>query len=130
MYANSRFLIVDDSNTIQKRMNQILKKLEIEDFDMASNGGEALAKLDEAIAADNAFKLILCDWNMPDMLGIDVLRKVRAHVNPVIANMKFIMITSSNDKIAEAMKTGANNVVTKPLDEEALQMKLRLVLGG
>ena len=114
-------LIVDDSKVIRKVSRHILETL---DFivDEAEDGQIALARCDSAMP-----DVILLDWNMPVMTGIEFLRQLRQHSRG--DQPKVVFCTTENDvaHIREAIEAGADEYVMKPFDRETLQLKLQLV---
>ncbi len=89
----------------------------------AANGREAL----EVIAAEkSALTLVLADWNMPEINGLDLLKRLRQ--DPALASLAVVMVTTETeiDRIAEALEAGANEYVMKPFTEEILAEKLQL----
>lgn len=114
-------LIVDDSRVIRKVSRHILETLGFA-VDEAENGQLAL----EACAAGMP-DVVLLDWNMPVMTGIEFLVKLRAH--PDGDRPKVVFCTTENDvaHIREAIQAGADEYVMKPFDHETLQIKLQLV---
>src|SRR5690606_31344273 len=114
-------LIVDDSRVIRKVSRHILESLGFE-VDEAANGQAALDACDKKMP-----DLILLDWNMPVMSGIDFITALRAR--PDGASPKVVFCTTENDiaHIREAIDAGADEYVMKPFDHETLQIKLQLV---
>lgn len=117
-----KVLLVDDSAVMRKMVARALRQagLEIDDAREAGNGIEGLGQL----TAD-AVDIILCDWNMPEMNGIDFVREVRK-----TSKTPIVMLTteSSTEKVTEAMTAGADGFITKPFTPEKLEQKIRLVL--
>jgi two-component system chemotaxis response regulator CheY len=114
-----RALVVEDSSTIRMILCQYLKKMDIEAVE-AANGREALERLKEMTAPD----LVLVDWNMPVMSGIDFIREVRElHIYDPLP---LIMVTTNSESgyLGEAMEAGANLYIQKPCTFEALRERL------
>src|ERR1051326_1568971 len=99
-----RALVVDDSRVSRRIISRILGNLGFEVAE-ASNGLEGLAFLKQM---DQAAQVVLVDWNMPVMGGIDFVRAVRAE--PIYANLNLVMITTNNElrDVATALEAGAN----------------------
>ena len=117
-----RALIVDDSRAIRKLLQRMIEPLGFE-CAQAEHGEDALAQLDPANPPD----IVLVDWNMPVMTGIEFivhLRQVPGGDKP-----KVVFCTTENDvaHIREAISAGADEYVMKPFDHETLQIKLQLV---
>lgn len=116
-------LVVDDSRAIRMILSRTLKELGF-DVREATNGIEALAVI-EAEGAD--LTLLLADWNMPEMNGMDLLKQVRQR--PDLASLTVVMVTTETelDHMAAALEAGANEYVMKPFTTEILVEKLQLV---
>jgi len=116
-------LIVDDSRTIRLILKRILLEMGYEVCE-AANGREALA----AIEAEGAtVSLVLTDWNMPEMNGLDLVKRLRQ--NPELALLKVVMVTTETelDHMVLALEAGANEYVMKPFTKDILKEKLELV---
>lgn len=116
-------LVVDDSLTIRRIVVKALTMVGINDATEAGDGMEAVKA-----ATETEFDLILLDWNMPKMSGIDALRALRqaGKKTPVI------MVTTEAEKsrVIEAIKTGANDYLIKPFSPDQLAAKVKGVLGA
>lgn len=121
---NMRILIVDDFKTMLKIVESMLKQLGFKNVDEATDGTMALAKLRE-----NKYDLILSDWNMEPMTGLELLKQVRA--NPVTKPIPFILITAESkpENIIAAKQAGVNNYIVKPFNAVTLKEKLTAVIG-
>ncbi len=114
-------LIVDDSRVIRKVSRHILETLGFQ-VEEADNGQSGLEVCDTAMP-----DVILLDWNMPVMSGIEFLVQLRQR--PGGNKPKVVFCTTENDvaHIREAIEAGADEYVMKPFDHETLQIKLQLV---
>lgn len=121
---NLPILVVDDFNTMRRIVKTCLKQLGLENVTEAEDGQQALAKLQAG-----EFQLVISDWNMPNMLGIDLLRAVRADER--LKKIPFLMVTAEAQKenILEAVKAGVSNYIIKPFTADALQQKLELIFN-
>ena len=119
----SKALVVDDSRTIRIIIRRILIELGYEVRE-AANGIEALKVLE---TEKTAVKLVLADWNMPEMNGMELLKSLRQ--NPEFDSLKVIMVTTETemDQMASALEAGANEYVMKPFTKDILVEKLELV---
>lgn len=117
-------LVVDDYQTMVRIIRNLLKQLGFEDVDDASDGTTALAKLKQ-----KKYGLVISDWNMEPMTGIQLLREVRA--DSKLKNLPFIMITaeSKTENVVAAKEAGVNNYIVKPFNAATLKTKLSSVLG-
>jgi two-component system chemotaxis response regulator CheY len=115
-------LVVEDSKTIRMILCEYLRKMKIEVVE-AANGREALERLKEMSPPD----LVLVDWNMPVMSGIDFIRAVR-ELN-IYDSLPLIMVTtnSENEHLGAAMEAGASEYIQKPCTLDALREKLHLL---
>ncbi|MDB5051674.1 MAG: hypothetical protein JWO30_4745 [Fibrobacteres bacterium] len=118
-----RILLVDDSSTMRRIERNTLEKLGHTDVTEAEDGADALKKL-----AAGKFDLILMDWNMPNMTGIEALKKIKA--DETLKAIPVIMVTSESEKtrIIEALQSGAANYVVKPFQPETLKEKITAVI--
>jgi two-component system chemotaxis response regulator CheY len=119
----SKALVVDDSKTIRMIIKRILIDLGYEVCE-AGNGLEALKVLDKE---KTAVSLVLADWNMPEMNGLELVKSLRQ--NPEFASMKVLMVTTETEigQMTAAMEAGANEYVMKPFTKDILVEKLELV---
>jgi two-component system chemotaxis response regulator CheY len=115
-------MIVDDSATMRKIIMRTVRMsgLEFERTEEAGNGAEAIEKL-KASPVD----LVLCDVNMPEMNGLEMVKKIRSELK-TCDNTKIIMVSteSSQELIDGVIKDGANGFITKPFTPEKFQEKL------
>lgn len=119
-----KVLVVDDSAIMRKVIEQILEMLGHEAVP-AANGVEAFDRLKE----HDDVKLILLDWNMPEMNGIEFLRAVKEM--PGLAEIPVIMLTTESErrKMIEAIEAGAKHYLTKPFQPETLATKILQSVG-
>ena len=117
-------LIVDDYKTMLRIIRNLLQQLEFSNIDEASDGGSAFARLKE-----KRYGLVISDWNMQPVTGLDLLRQVRA--DPALADLPFIMVTaeSKTENVVAAKAAGVNNYIVKPFNAETLRTKISSVLG-
>ena len=119
----SKALVVDDSRTIRTIIKRILIDLGFQVLE-AGNGLEGLKVME---TEKNAVELVLADWNMPEMNGLELLKQLRANTD--LASLKIIMVTTETEmsQMASALEAGANEYVMKPFTKEILKEKLALV---
>lgn len=118
-----RVLIVDDSSVMRKIVARGLRQagFKITDILEAGDGQEAM----ELLKTDSNFKIILSDWNMPVMDGLQFVKAVRSNI-PQIKNIPVVMVTTEGGetKVAAAMEAGANGHIKKPFTPEILKEAL------
>ena len=121
---NMNVLIVGDYKTMLRIVRNLFRQLNFTNVDEANDGVEALAKLREG-----QYGLVVSDWNMEPMTGIQLLREVRADGN--LKQTPFVMITaeSKSEKVIAAKEAGVSNYIVKPFNAETLKSKLVSVLG-
>jgi two-component system, chemotaxis family, chemotaxis protein CheY len=118
-----KILLVDDSNTMRRIEKNTLEKMGYTDIIEAQDGAEAVKHV-----SSGGFELVLMDWNMPNMTGIDALKAIKA--DPAHKSLPVIMVTSESEKtrIMEALQSGAASYVVKPFQAETLQDKINAVM--
>lgn len=115
-------LVVDDYQTMIRIISNLLKQLGFSNIDEATDGNMALEKI-----KSKDFGLVISDWNMEPMTGLDLLKHVRDTGNKV----PFIMVTaeSKTENVIAAKQAGVNNYIVKPFNAATLKTKLVSVLG-
>ena len=111
-----KVLVVDDFATMRKIIKNVLKQINIENVLEAENGKHALTVL-----KNDTVDLIISDWIMPEMTGIEFLRACKA--DETIKKIPFIMVTAEaqKDNIMEAIKSGVDNYIVKPFTPDKLR---------
>ena len=122
---NMPILIVDDYKTMLRIIRNLLKQLGFNNVDEATDGSAALQKL-----RDKEYHLVISDWNMEPMSGMQLLTEVRADTK--LKNLPFIMITaeSKTENVIAAKQAGVSNYIVKPFNAATLKTKLQAVLGS
>ena len=117
-----KILLVDDSRTIRNIQKNVLKQLNYDDVDEAEDGVKALERFKEQVP-----DLMLVDWNMPNMDGITLVKKIR-EINKTVP---IIMCTTEAEKsrVLEAIKAGVNNYAVKPFTTGSLGEKIAQTLA-
>ncbi len=120
-----KVLIVDDYKTMLRILRNLLRQLNFSNIEEATDGTMALQLL-----RDNNFGLIISDWNMEPMTGIQLLREVRS--DDKLKHIPFIMITaeSKSENVIAAKEAGVSNYIVKPFNAETLKGKMTSVLGA
>jgi two-component system, chemotaxis family, chemotaxis protein CheY len=117
-----RVFIVDDYNTMLRILRNLLRQLDINNVDEATNGDTAYQMLQRTPP-----DLIISDWNMAPVTGLDLLKKVRADAK--LKHIPFIMVTaeSKTENVIAAKQAGVSNYIVKPFNAETLRAKIASV---
>ncbi|MBW1924094.1 MAG: chemotaxis response regulator CheY [Deltaproteobacteria bacterium] len=123
MNVDIKVLVVDDFATMRRIVKGALKQLGFKNIAEAEDGVTALQELKR-----EAYGLVLSDWNMPNMTGLDLLKAVRSEES--LKHLPFIMITAEGQKesVLQAVQAGVSNYIVKPFTPETLNEKLKTVL--
>ena len=124
-HLNSNVLVVDDYATMRRIIRNLLNQIGFTNIEEAADGSSALAKLRE-----KSFGLVISDWNMEPMTGLQLLQEVRADAK--LKPLPFIMVTaeSKTENVVAAKEAGVNNYIVKPFNAETLKKKIESVLGA
>ncbi|WP_435641127.1 response regulator [Micavibrio aeruginosavorus] len=120
-----KVLIVDDHKTMLRIVRNLLSQINISNVDEATDGQAALQKL-----AHNKYDLVLSDWNMMPMTGLQLLQLVRTDSTYEHKNVPFIMITAESrpENVMEAKQAGVDNYIIKPFNADTLETKIKSVM--
>jgi two-component system chemotaxis response regulator CheY len=120
-----KLLVVDDSSTMRRIIKNTLSRLGYEDVLEGEDGLQGWAALNE----NPDVGMLITDWNMPEMNGLELIKKVRADARFV--DLPIIMVTTEGGKaeVITALKAGVNNYIVKPFTPQVLKEKLAAVLG-
>jgi two-component system chemotaxis response regulator CheY len=118
----AKALVVDDSKAVRMILARTLKELGFEVRE-AANGREALEVIE---TEKDAVSLVLADWNMPEINGLELLKRLRQ--KPELASLVVVMVTTETelDQMAAALEAGANEYVMKPFTKDILVEKLQM----
>ena len=119
MDFNMKVLVVDDFSTMRRIVKNTLRQIGFTQIEEAEDGQKAFDRL-----MSEKFDFVVSDWNMPNMTGIDLLRKVRAE--PTLKHLPFLMVTAEakQENVVEAIKAGVSNYIVKPFTVATLQEKI------
>ena len=119
---NMRIVIVDDYTTMLRILRNLLRQLDLNNVEEA-NDGDAAYHLMQKSPPD----LIISDWNMAPVTGLDLLRNVRS--NPRLKHIPFIMVTaeSKTENVVAAKQAGVSNYIVKPFNADTLRAKIASV---
>ena len=120
-----KLLVVDDSSTMRRIIKNTLIRLNYKDVLEGEDGVEGWEMLDKNPDVD----MLITDWNMPNMNGLELVKKVRADER--FLDMPIIMVTTEGGKaeVITALKAGVNNYIVKPFTPAVLKEKLGAVIG-
>jgi len=120
-----KLLVVDDSSTMRRIIKNTLARLGHKDILEGADGVEGWAALD----ANPEVDMLITDWNMPEMNGLELVVKVRADAR--FKDLPIIMVTTEGGKaeVITALKAGVNNYIVKPFTPQVLKEKLAAVMG-
>ena len=118
-----RILIVDDFATMRRIIKSILNQLGFDDFEQAEDGLKAL----NILKKDPNFDLVVTDWNMPLMNGLELLREIRKSED--LKKIPVLMVTAEakREQIFEAAKSGVNGYIVKPFNKDMLERKIEKI---
>jgi two-component system chemotaxis response regulator CheY len=117
-------LVVDDFSTMRQIVKKSLKQLGFNNITEAVDGADALNKLQS-----EEFKFVISDWNMPNMMGIELLKAIRG--DEKLKSLPFLMVTAEaqKDNILEAAKAGVSQYIIKPFTVDSLEQKIGAIFS-
>ncbi|MHB1245031.1 MAG: response regulator [Sulfuriferula sp.] len=120
-----KFLLVDDFSSMRRMLRHLLKDVANIHCEEAGDGVAALEKL-----RSRHFDVVITDWSMPNMTGIELLREIRR--DPALQGLPVLLITAEAlpENVAEARNAGANGYICKPFTGDALCTALTRILPG
>ena len=126
MDTDMKILVVDDFSTMRRIIKNLLRDLGFNNTSEADDGLTALPML-----KSGNFDLLVTDWNMPGMQGIDLLKAVRADADENLKNIPVLMVTAEQKKeqIVEAAQAGVNGYIVKPFTAQILKEKLEKIFA-
>ena len=122
-----RILVVDDFKTMRKIVTNALTAMGFTNIQEAEDGEAGYTALEAALAEGKPYGMVVSDWNMPKLQGIDLLKKVRGHEKMKV--MPFVLVTAEAEQsnIVDAVKAGVSNYVVKPFSPAAFAEKIQAV---
>ena len=120
-----KLLVVDDSSTMRRIIKNTLARLGYKDILEGADGVEGWNQMD----SNPDIEMLITDWNMPEMNGLELVKKVRADAR--FKDVPIIMVTTEGGKgeVITALKAGVNNYIVKPFTPQVLKEKLGAVMG-
>jgi two-component system chemotaxis response regulator CheY len=124
-FKDKQILIVDDSSKMRRIMRLTLSRCGLSNVDEGENGVQGLAK-----AAAKQYDLVITDWNMPEMDGLEMTKALRKLPN--YEKVPIMMVTTEGGKqeVIEALMQGVNSYIVKPFTEQILAEKLKGIFGS
>lgn len=122
--ANTKILVVDDMLTMRKIVSKGLKDLGMTNIQEASDGNDAWPLIQDAYQKGEPFQLVLSDWNMPVLSGLEFLKRCRS--DDRFKQLPFILVTAESEKtqVMEAVQLGVSHYIVKPFNQETLKERL------
>jgi two-component system, chemotaxis family, chemotaxis protein CheY len=119
-----RVLVVDDQESMRGMMRAYVRRMGVENVDMAESGSQALQEL-----MKKPYNLVISDFHMVSGSGLDLLKGMRAH--PVLKKTPVIMVTGNSDTetVSKVVQAGVNGYVVKPVSFEAIKARVEKILG-
>jgi len=119
-----KVLVVDDSSTMRRIIKNTLNRLEIKNTIEGEDGVEGFTQLEKNPDTD----LIITDWNMPNMNGLEFVKKIRSDER--FKDKPIVMVTTEGGKreVITALKAGVNNYIVKPFTPQVLKEKLKTIV--
>jgi two-component system chemotaxis response regulator CheY len=121
----TRILVIDDMPSIRDLVKNHLRAMGYKQIQEANDGEEALRMLIQFNTPGNNIQLVISDWNMPHMKGIDLLKHLR--LQSEWTNLPFVLLTSEaeRDQVTEAVLAGASQYIVKPFSAKVFEDKLK-----
>ncbi len=124
--ADTRILVIDDMPSIRELVKNTLKTMGFKNLQEAGDGEDGLKVLLQANSSGYPIQLVISDWNMPKMKGLDLLKHLRATTDFV--NLPFVLLTSESerDQVTEAVLAGVSQYIVKPFSAKIFEDKLKV----
>lgn len=119
-----KFLVVEDSGTMRRVVENSLNKIGYDDVVTAEDGRDGLSKFDASI------DFVITDWNMPDVSGLDLVQELRSSSEGESVPILMVTTRSVREDIVTAAKAGVDNYIVKPFNPQVLREKIDDVLDG
>ena len=123
--ADTRILLAEDTEITRAILKQMLQKLGFKRISEVDNGAAAWEEIERALRSQSPFKLAIIDWKMPQMDGLELLKRIQSYEET--KNLPFILLTSNTDKehVVTAIKAGVTSYIAKPFPVAVLEKKLK-----
>lgn len=125
-----KILLVDDFATIRMVVKLELGRLGYRNVDEAEDGMTALSMVEFAVESGEPYSMIICDWDMPEMSGLEFLQRIRA--DGTLGSVPFLMVTGDSqlESAQRALTAGATDYLVKPISPDALAKKMQKILAS
>lgn len=122
--ADMKIIVVDDMATMRKIIKNMLSQIGFTNIQEADDGATAWPLINQAKENGEPFEFILSDWNMPQLSGLELLKKIRS--TPGLEKTPFLMITAESEQgnVVVAVKAGVSNFIVKPFSAQVLKEKI------
>ncbi len=122
--ANMKILVIDDMATMRKIIKNMLGQIGFTNITEADDGATGLPMIEKATEIGEPYEFIVSDWNMPQLTGLDLLKKLRA--TEEYKKLPFLMITAEAEQgnVVIAVKAGVSNFIVKPFSAQVLKEKI------
>jgi two-component system chemotaxis response regulator CheY len=123
---DTRILVIDDMPSIRDLVKNTLKGMGFRNIQEAGDGEDGLAVLLKANTSGFPIQLVISDWNMPKLKGLDLLKQLRATTE--FTNLPFVLLTSESerDQVTEAVLAGVSQYIVKPFSAKIFEDKLKV----
>jgi two-component system, chemotaxis family, chemotaxis protein CheY len=124
-----RILLVDDFEVVRLMLKNALAGFGYTNIEEAEDGKEALNKIRLSVQDKNPYVLVFCDWNMPELNGIDVLETCKS--TPDLAHIPIVMVTAESEQgqVIRALRAGAADYIVKPIAPDTLEKKVNKIIA-
>lgn len=124
---DTRILVIDDMPSIRDLVKSQLKSMGFQSIVEAQDGQEGLQILDKRLMDGEPIQLVISDWNMPKLKGLELLKKVRASAE--FKELPFVLLTSEaeREQVTEAVLSGVSQYIVKPFSAKIFEDKLKTV---
>lgn len=125
--SDMKILVIDDMATMRKIIKNMLQQIGFKNITEADDGATAWPMIQEALGSPEPYEFIVSDWNMPQMSGLDLLKKVRE--TEELKKLPFLMITAEAEQgnVVIAVKAGVSNFIVKPFSAAVLKEKIEKI---
>jgi len=124
---NMKVIVIDDMMTMRKILIKMMQGMGFKNLEQADDGATAWPMIEAAFKSGEPYDFIVSDWNMPQMSGLDLLKKVRS--TEEIKTTPFLMVTAEAEQanVVKVVQAGVSNFVVKPFNQETLKHKIAQV---